>query len=108
MSQNNSVAHKKEGINNSNNPKTQKNFTDYVYDIQTKLDKFKEYQPFVYTFYSQKLNIAVEMYNAERYVEAWNLYRKIAREIYELMGEFKQPTKRVRYFYNSKSFNKRQ
>jgi hypothetical protein len=84
-----------------NQPKSQKTFTDYTIELQAKIDKFKEYQPFVYTFYSQKLAIAIEMHNAERYVEAWNLYRKIAREVYELMGEFKENKRRVRYFYNS-------
>jgi hypothetical protein len=90
-----------------NQPKSQKSFTDYALEMQSKIDKFKEYQPFIYTFYSQKLAIAIEMYNGERYTEAWNLYRKVAKEVYELMGEIKEQKRRVRYFYNSKNTYKR-
>jgi hypothetical protein len=89
-------ANKKEGSKIvSKNPKT---FDDYVAALRARIEKFKTTQQFVYCFMNEKVDIAVELYNAERVREAWHLYRKISAELYELEG-MSRPVKRVRYLY---------
>jgi hypothetical protein len=96
MAQANNQSNKKEGSDRvSKNPKQ---FADYVSALRARIEKFKTTQQFIYCFMNEKVDLAVELYNAERVKEAWHLYRKISAELYELEG-MSRPVKRVRYLY---------
>lgn len=78
-----------------------KQFGDYVNELRARVEKFKSTQQFVYCYMTERIDLAVELYNAERVREAWHLYRKISLEVSELLGMYK-PTKRIKYFYRGR------
>jgi hypothetical protein len=82
-----------EGV--SKNPKT---FREYVAELRARIEKFKTTQQFIYCYMNERVDLAVELYNAERVKEAWHLYRRISAEVAELLGMYKS-TRRTKYIY---------
>lgn len=96
MAQANKQSIDKEGLNKQEI--TPKSFSDYIADLKARIEKFKTTQQFVYCYMSERIDLAVELYNADRVREAWHLYRKLSAEVAELLGMYK-PQKRIKYFY---------
>jgi hypothetical protein len=96
MAQASKQSNNKEGSNKQE--MTPKTFMDYVTELKARIEKFKTTQQFVYCYMSERIDLAVELYNADRVKEAWHLYRKISAEVSELLGMYKQ-TRRTKYFF---------
>jgi len=78
--------------------KNPKQFTDYVAELRARVEKFKTTQQFVYCYMNERIDLAVELYNAERVKDAWHLYRKISAEVSELLGMYK-PQRKIKYIF---------
>ena len=78
-------------------------FNSLVTRLTGDIDKFKQRQPFVYTYMSERIELAIELMNAGNHAVAWRIIKRVDKEVRELLGQYtyneNKNRKKTRYFY---------